>query len=218
MLTGMNEDLWVIGKKHATDKSAHRFRGVTYLHIYERYFRDLRNSEITLLEIGVHRGASIRMWYDYFPKAKIFGIDINPACHRFENDRTRIFIGEQQNLAFLDKVVEASKGFDVVIDDGSHINAFTLASFGHLWPAIHSAGIYIIEDLANSYTKDLGADIRKCNWSCRPFIRPNWPMQNRRRDMDMVFMEIVYNLDMRKGDCAFLHFWPMIAVAGKVRE
>ena len=78
-----------------------------YTDLYEVYLDPYRNSEINFLEIGlgvtgdrwesriVHGrnsgGASIRMWYDYFSKAKIFGIDIN-GCSYLDNDRIATFV------------------------------------------------------------------------------------------------------------------------------
>ena len=40
----------------------------------------------------------------------------------------------QDDVETLGNLAKESKGFDVVIDDGSHVNALTLASFGILWP------------------------------------------------------------------------------------
>lgn len=67
-------DLRKLAKKHGTDKSVHG-----YCPHYERRFAGWRHKPITLLEIGVDAGASMRMWRDYFPNAKITGVDINPS-------------------------------------------------------------------------------------------------------------------------------------------
>ncbi|HMH33204.1 MAG TPA: hypothetical protein VK543_09260, partial [Puia sp.] len=59
------------------------FKWHHYFEIYDRHFSRFRNKEINILEIGVLHGGSLQMWKEYFgPKAKIYGIDINPECKK----------------------------------------------------------------------------------------------------------------------------------------
>lgn len=46
-----------------------------YLPVYEHWLKPLRRQPITLLEIGVFQGGSLRMWHKYMPKATIIGLD-----------------------------------------------------------------------------------------------------------------------------------------------
>jgi ribonuclease BN (tRNA processing enzyme) len=41
--------------------------------------------------------------------------------------------------------------FDVIIDDGSHQSQHQQVTFEHLWPALKSGGVYVIEDVEVSY-------------------------------------------------------------------
>lgn len=93
-----------LARKHRTDKAAkdHTFRGYSYLDVYERYFRPLKRRPINLLEIGVKEGRSLRLWKAYFPKAKIYGLDIDPACKQYEEDRISIEIGRPTNAYWKD--------------------------------------------------------------------------------------------------------------------
>lgn len=52
-----------MGVGHGTDKgdAGHSHQGESYLDIYERYLASWRNREIRLLELGVKKGASLRM-------------------------------------------------------------------------------------------------------------------------------------------------------------
>ena len=50
----------------------------------------------------------------------------------------------------------ASTGYDIVIDDGSHIPRHMLLTFRHLWPYVRPGGVYIIEDIAFSYADTPG--------------------------------------------------------------
>ena len=111
-----NNILEELGKKYKPTKQLHN-----YLVYYWLHFRDIRLEVRRVLEIGLETDRSIRMWEEFFPNATVYGVDINPQCQQFEGDRRRVFIGDQSDLAFLDKVVnEAGGSLDIVIDDGSH--------------------------------------------------------------------------------------------------
>src|SRR5688572_16048006 len=72
-----------------------------YFEIYEKHFSRYRNSPVNILEIGVSHGGSLQMWRKYFgDHANIFGVDINPECKKFEDGKTKIYIGSQEDDQF----------------------------------------------------------------------------------------------------------------------
>lgn len=100
-----------VGVKHGTDKSS---IGHDYLRHYERALEghDVRS----VLEIGVDTGASLRTWYDIFPDADVWGIDIRPECDDADVGRAAVLIADATDgsqMGFLPT-------FDFIIDDGSH--------------------------------------------------------------------------------------------------
>jgi hypothetical protein len=44
--------------------------------------------------------------------------------------------------------------FDMILDDGSHMNSHMIYSFEHLFESVNSGGVYIIEDVGCSYWED----------------------------------------------------------------
>lgn len=123
-----------------------------YFDIYERHFAEFRDRPITLLEIGVHGGGSLEMWRDYFhPDSQIVGIDINPACAAHAHDNIDVHIGSQDDPALLASLVEKYGEFDIIVDDGSHMNAHMVASFEALYPSVKQRGVYMVEDMHTSY-------------------------------------------------------------------
>ena len=132
-----------------TDKST-KVHGFTQH--YENYFELMRNQPIKLLEIGVQSGASLRMWKHYFPKAEIYGLDYYDLSV-MEEDRIKIYRGEQNDWDLLDRVI-LSGPFDIVIDDGSHQNPDIMSSFEYLFPRMKPGGIYVIEDTTCTYWGD----------------------------------------------------------------
>jgi glycosyltransferase involved in cell wall biosynthesis len=122
-----------------------------YTRIYTEYFKQLRGHEITLLEVGIGAGPSLRMWYSYFPKAKIIGLDIGDHADK-NNDRVMTFVADQSNRSDLRRAMQSIDcQLDVIIDDGGHYMNQQQISLGFLFPWLKSGGLYIIEDLHTSY-------------------------------------------------------------------
>lgn len=130
---------------------------VHYFDIYTRELEARRAKPLTFLEIGVFRGGSVPMWKEYFaPNSCLVFIDIDPDCKAHEIDGTNVRIGSQADQAFLNEVAAEFGPFDVVLDDGSHINAHQIASFNALWPHMAHDGLYLVEDCHTSYWPGFG--------------------------------------------------------------
>jgi len=133
-----------------------------YAQHYERHFSSLRKKPIVLLEIGIggyndpHAGgASLRMWKSYFPKGRIYGVDIYDKSP-LNDDRIRTFVGDQSDEKFLRQLISEIGRPNIVIDDGSHINTHVIKSFEVLFPLLANDGIYVIEDTGSSYWPGFG--------------------------------------------------------------
>ena len=216
----MKRELQSLGKKHGTDKSDqhHTFAGRTYLDIYQRYLSHLKSEPIKFLEIGVRDGSSHRMWSEFFSNdSQIYGIDIDPRCKESEQDNIKIFIGSQSDSDLIDLVAKDADGmFDVIIDDGSHVNELTIKSFELLFPYLKSGGVYIIEDLACSYLEEqLASDIVVGGW---PGMQYNKDVEfvNRREDMNNFFLDLIKKIDLARTDLYdWVHFYSKIAIIKK---
>lgn len=175
-----NNVLEQLGEKYKPSKRLH-----DYLKYYHLHLSGIRMQVRTVLEIGVDAGTSLAMWEDYFPNARIHGIDIHPACERSVGGRRQVHIGNAIDPTFLETVLASEPdGFDIVIDDGSHLMEDQLFSFNYLFPRLTSHGIYVIEDTgpcAGDYNSRVIARfakmIRHVNYwpSAMPFP---WPPDN----------------------------------------
>lgn len=139
--------------KHGTDKVTQH----NYADNYEFHFEFLRELPLKLFEIGVggydrfnDGGCSLRAWKEYFPNSTIFSIDIEDKTH-FQEDRIVIQKGSQIDQSFLKRFNDEFGTFDIIIDDGSHINSHIITSFEILFPLLKTGGIYVIEDTQTSY-------------------------------------------------------------------
>ena len=124
-----------------------------YFPIYERHFSRFVNLSPVVLEIGVGNGNSQRLWRDYFgPNASIFGVEIDRDREGLAVPDGKIFIGDQGDTEFLQRVVDRIGPIDIVIDDGGHDQRMLKVSFDFLWPHLTRHGVYLIEDTHVGYT------------------------------------------------------------------
>jgi cephalosporin hydroxylase len=138
------------------------FKWQHYFEIYDRHFSKFRNKEIHLLEIGVLHGGSLQMWKDYFgAKIKIYGMDINPECKKFEEENIQIFIGSQSDRSFLREIKKQIPQVDILIDDGGHTMEQQITSFEELFGHVTADGVYLVEDLHTSYWEEFGGGYKK---------------------------------------------------------
>jgi Methyltransferase domain len=143
---------------HGADKStaAHGFAD-----IYETYLRDWRDRPVTVLEIGVYRGASLRMWRDYFPRGQVYGVDIWPNAAEQRGERIEVFVGDQSDERVLADVLAAAGAPDLVVDDGGHTIELQDATLRFLWPQLRPGGLYVVEDTHTSYLSEYGMGWRQ---------------------------------------------------------
>jgi len=218
-MSNKNTLLHQIGAKYMTDKhdQNHGFAGSSYLDTYHRYLGGIRELPMNILEIGVRDGCSHRMWKEYFSNSTIYGIDIDPRCMNSRADRIRIHIGSQSDPNTIKAVCDDAGGqFDVILDDGSHVNELTLKSFHLLFPYLKRGGLYIIEDTGCTY---YGEDLKD------HIVRGQWPgmqynqgvdFNNKREDMDSFFKKIITNIDGKVGEIEWIHFYSGFVVMKKV--
>ena len=122
-----------------------------FLERYGKLFAPIRYDNLTILEIGVggyknpdKGGGSLRMWAEFFPNSTIIGVDLHHKDLDLP-DNVHLYQGSQINIEFLNALANGRQGFDIVIDDASHITENTIITFDTLWPITKQ--FYIVEDL-----------------------------------------------------------------------
>jgi len=205
--------LQAIGKKHNTDKSTRdRTCNYSYLDIYQLYFDHVRNMDVNILEIGARHGNSLKTWNEYFDKPKVYSIELNEKWgKKLKSQGHNVEIGCQTDKTVIDKVAaqcltETKRGFDIVIDDGSHLSNHIKKTFDLLWVSVEKRGLYIIEDLYQSYRDktmvmgQMGSEMKK----------------NDRKILDDFFSKTINKVDDKcRREYLFAHFWDSVAVIGK---
>jgi 23S rRNA U2552 (ribose-2'-O)-methylase RlmE/FtsJ len=116
----------------------------SYIDSYERLLSPYRKG-CSLLEIGLALGDSIKLWDQYFEKSRITGVDVSVIFEpgKYKNHVTII----QSDATKADFLGKTSETFDVIIDDGSHMENDQIDTFNLLKGRMNKGGIYIIEDI-----------------------------------------------------------------------
>ena len=129
------------GQPYNSDKKVNKL-----FEFYKRYFDEFKPHG-KVLEIGIHNGVSLEWLRDQGVFDTVVGIDINERCAR--PDGCDVHIVNQLDRVGLDMLAKRYGGFEVVIDDGSHLPAETRICFETLWPTTRS--VYFIEDWSVGY-------------------------------------------------------------------
>lgn len=135
-----------------TDKGSYH----SYIDVYEKLLAPYRETAKNVLEIGLFKGNSLRMWEQYFTTANVHGIDCEEQPHGGMADLRPMIAEGTHNIHILDgtseekieKEFENTK-WDIVIDDSNHITESQLRSFEIFKTRMADGGLYIIEDPQN---------------------------------------------------------------------
>jgi hypothetical protein len=107
------------------------------------YDRILRRDVASLLEIGIYRGDSIRLWHEMFPTAEIYAVDVVPCDALGGLARVKQLTGDAYTAGFVAQLPT----FDVMIDDGPHTFASMCFFIQHYLPKLNPGGVMVVEDI-----------------------------------------------------------------------
>lgn len=142
----MQDSLDTIFSKYNTDKN-NSFHN--YSRQYDKLFSEYRDKQLRYLEIGVYKGESLKAMREVFKNAQVIvGIDINHSCKSYEDEKNNIYveIGNATDKNFMKTIIDKYGPFDIILDDGSHVNRDVIKSFEFLFPLLNDNGLYIVED------------------------------------------------------------------------
>lgn len=131
---------------HVLDKWVH------YFPIYTRHLAPYAGRPVSVLEIGVYRGGSMRMWARFFgPAVRLVGVDIDPVAVTAAGSAYEVVIADQADPEAMLRLAEEHGPFDVIIDDGGHGMEQQITSIETLFPLLADGGTYLVEDCHTSY-------------------------------------------------------------------
>jgi hypothetical protein len=131
-----------------------------YAPVYATYLAPfIRSGSVRCVaEFGILTGTGLAIWCDLFPKARIFGFDIDLGHFHsnidnllqrgaFKSGEPSVFIYDQfvDGSPLLRQVI-GTGSFDVVIDDGFHSEQSILTTWRSVRPYLSERFVYFIED------------------------------------------------------------------------
>ncbi len=149
MNTLQNIWLTLFKQGYETDKgSVH-----SYIEVYEEILAPYRNTALNILEIGIFKGNSLRMWQEYFT-GEVHGIDCDTEpIGGMANLKPMIDTGEYNIYIFNAESSEEAwehfgdRKFDVIIEDAGHNIEQQLQMYRVWREYLSPGGVYIIEDI-----------------------------------------------------------------------
>ena len=126
---------------------------------YERHLSPLRDQPIRLLEVGVYKGRSTAVFARYFPRALLTGVDIAAPALDFEAiPGAKFFLCDQRDTPRLHAIADerAPDGFDIIIEDASHVGEWSMQTYQALFPKLKLGGLYFVEDWGTGYMAEWG--------------------------------------------------------------
>lgn len=178
-----------------------------YFDIYHRHFSKFVGREVHVLEVGIYSGGSLDMWKAYFgPKCHVIGVDIEEGCKVYEDDRTKVFVGDQADREFWKRLKEEVPVIDIVIDDGGHLPEQQIVTLEEMLPHLNPNGVYLCEDVHgafNIYTAYVYG------------IANNLNAMDVKHMPDAINKEILVRTNEFQRDIRSIHLYPFVTVIEK---
>jgi hypothetical protein len=128
-----------IGVRHGSELSS---LSRDQLRSWERFLAPLREQRFDLLQIGVADGASLRTWREWFPAARLVGLDPRRLFLDSPIAGCTIVHGNQTDLGALQPLVRDYQ-LRLIVDDGSHHPDDHVQTFQLLFPWLEAESVYI---------------------------------------------------------------------------
>jgi predicted O-methyltransferase YrrM len=160
-----SSELCEIGKKFDTDKSSQRnnVSNVRHCHpytlFYDGLFRNKKDENLKIAELGIAEGASLLMWKEFFINSEIYGFEycdyhINNFKKKFNNDRITLSEIDVTNKESIKKSFsELNILYDIIIEDTTHQFEDQIKVIENTYQYLKPGGILIIEDVFKSYNE-----------------------------------------------------------------
>lgn len=177
----------------------------SYLELYHSLLECKKETAKNILEVGIDRGGSIKLWSEFFINATVYGLDIMSYEHLLSTEspvwegvythskgdlsdsRIQLFtqIDAYQEEFFREQFLKKSIQMDMVLDDGPH-TLDSMIKFIQLYSQILTEdGILIIEDVPNPSWLDILTSVTP--EPLKKFIKVYDLRSNKGRFDDIVF-------------------------------
>lgn len=145
-------------EKHGSDKNKHGY-DILYAYLFMKISINPRILEIGIgtndkniaSNMGVEGkpGASLKAFSEYFPNSEIYGADVDTNI-LFNSGNIETFYLDQNDILTFDNVKIENKQFDLIIDDGLHMQSANMNTVRFALQKLNPGGFLVIEDIPTS--------------------------------------------------------------------
>ncbi len=129
-------------------KNKKRIDAHGYSKIYKKYFENIKNDKLNILELGSFYGNAAGAFFYYFKNSKIFSGDICPDLFRYKSFRIKNFyINTSSEKSIDETLIKTEDNFNIIIEDASHTLKDQIISLFLLFRKISQNGIFVCEEL-----------------------------------------------------------------------
>ena len=172
------------------------------VHGYDKFYsnelKKFKDLDISIIEFGIHYGASQAAFSKYFVNSKIIGVDKNPYYKKFYSKNIRSLfcdVSDNHSLMLLKNYIKHK--VEIIIDDASHIPDHQLKTFIEMFDLLKNKGIYIIEelDIYESFTEAYNKNSNNNQLILRNFL---YQIKNEKNLSDVKFTKNFELLELLK--------------------
>lgn len=135
-----------------------------YTTVYAALFGGLRERALRVFELGLgsnnpnmpanmsvegRPGASLRGWREFFPRARVYGADLDRGA-LFTEERIKTYYCDQcdaEAIAGLWREAELREGMDILLEDGMHSFEANISFLEGSLQQVRVGGFYVVEDI-----------------------------------------------------------------------
>ena len=163
----------------------------SYLPLYQTLLESKKETAKNVLEVGICKGGSIKLWNDFFTNATVYGLDIidnNSVWEGIKNNEKIILYTSTDaydNDFFTTHFLNKNIKFDFMLDDGPH-TIESMKQFIRMYLQLMTDdGILIIEDVQSwDWIDILKAEVPD---DLKKFVKSYDLRANKHRYDDIVF-------------------------------
>ncbi|MFI4889748.1 MAG: hypothetical protein ACHQIL_04375 [Steroidobacterales bacterium] len=131
-----------------------RTKGLWNYGEYDSYFSKNGIAPKSILEVSVYKGESTKVFATCFPDAKTVAIDLTLQNIDFSAYLNVKYLEcDQTDKERLESIIhgEFPEGLDFILDDASHLGAYSALTFNITFPFLRGGSVYIVDDWGTGY-------------------------------------------------------------------
>lgn len=128
--------------------SKQKIQGHEYSIFYDLYFKDIKNNQMNILELGSFKGGATAALSFFFKNSRIYSGDLYPDIFNFISKRISNFkIDTSSEYSIKNSIIENNLEYDIIVEDAGHFLKDQIISLFLLFKKLKSKGFFVIEEL-----------------------------------------------------------------------